>query len=87
MPPFILLMLKLLVGLLTGMIMTVALPLYMLLSLVRFIVRFQLHRCLDRFFELYERPCQKFLYDLWWFLVFLGLIIYTSMEEDFDQTK
>ena len=35
--------------------------------------------------ELWERPCQKFLLELWWFIVFLSLIIITSCEKNFNQ--
>ena len=60
-----------------------AVPVYVVLSLVSWCLNIKWSAC--RCFELLERPCQRFLLELWWFIGFLSLIIITSCEKNFSQ--
>ena len=56
---------------------------YVVLSLVSWWLNITCSASASRFFELLERPCQRFLLELWWFIGFLSLIIITSSEKNF----
>ena len=60
-----------------------AVPVYVVLSLGSWCLNIKWSAC--RCFELLERPCQRFLLELWWFIGFLSLIIITSCEKNFSQ--
>lgn len=60
-----------------------AVPVYVVPSLLSLCLNKKWSAC--RCFEFWERPCQKFLLELWWYQVFLGLIIRTSCEKNFSQ--
>ena len=62
-----------------------AVPVYVVLSLVSWCLNIKWSAC--RYFELWERPCQRFLLELWWFIGFLSLIIITSSEKNFRSQR
>lgn len=62
-----------------------AVPVYVVLSLVSWCLNIKWSAC--RCFELLERPCQRFLLELWWFIGFLSLIIITSSEKNFRSQR